>query len=557
MPGFLWIAVLIASLPLMVRHFLNMWRVEAYHYLPALVLLIALLVFQRWDRQLRLPSTWFQWLFLAFGAGLLLMGTFLYSPWLAALGTSCLLCSFFLCHRDEETGSSMIGMWPLSLLWLPLPAGLDDALTTELQRQSSRLSSFVLDILDVPHTLQGNVIELPQGRLFVEEACSGVQSLFTIVFLSLAIVVFNRRSLWQLPVYLLAAGFWAGIMNVARLVTIGFVRDRYDLDWSHGAIHQIIGYFYLAMAGLFLLSSDRFFRVFFFPTSIEKAGARINNPIIGLWNRLFSEELGMDQNTSQERRLPVPAIVPNLCVGVFAILACASGFQVVSRSMRSAAVASTYEESFLGYSENLNLDGITIVDHEKLQQKDIGLPFGQNADVWKGRVGVLPATLAISQPYPKWHNLNDCYIGVGWTLNETDHFDITDEEGDEITYSHSTFVHEDGRYAYLWWMAFDETGMNVKPATSSLLDRFKYYVLSREKKTSTVENARIAIAQMFVESSGPVDLDFNSNLETVFTDFRKLAVSLGVDTQIARNSTASAGMNPDLVPSSLEATNVP
>ncbi len=142
---------------------------------------------------------------------------------------------------------------------------LDTQLMSWLQRASSRLSSLMLDLIEVPHRLQGNVFELASGTLFIGEACSGVQSLFTMLFCSMFLVAWLRRRITLLPIYLLAAVVWAGCLNVMRIVAIAVAQQKFGIDLLHGWKHDLLGYTCLGLAMGLLASTDRLIQVLAFP----------------------------------------------------------------------------------------------------------------------------------------------------------------------------------------------------------------------------------------------------------------------------------------------------
>ena len=69
------------------------------------------------------------------------------------------------------------------MLWLlvPLPFRWDVRLVFALQDWSSRAASLMLDFWGVDHLLAGHILELPHQQFLVEEACSGIQSLFSLL----------------------------------------------------------------------------------------------------------------------------------------------------------------------------------------------------------------------------------------------------------------------------------------------------------------------------------------------------------------------------------------
>src|ERR1051326_6088227 len=77
--------------------------------------------------------------------------------------------------------------FPLFLLFfmIPIPAIIYSTLTLKLQIFASKLADEALTLLVIPVYREGNILDLPNQRLSVVEACSGIRSLLSLTFLSL------------------------------------------------------------------------------------------------------------------------------------------------------------------------------------------------------------------------------------------------------------------------------------------------------------------------------------------------------------------------------------
>ncbi len=186
------------------------------------------------------------------------------------------------------------------LLVLRLPLNLDNQLTSGLQSATSVVASYLLDLMGIVHRLAGNVFFLKDGALFVEEACSGVQSIFTLLFCALMLVVWLRRSPALIPFYIVSAIVWALAMNIVRVTAIAVAQDWYGIDLAHGWKHEVLGYSCLVVAGLLLWSSDRFFLVAFFPVPRAEVRHAPANPIVNAWNQMFASIGGIASQESSE-----------------------------------------------------------------------------------------------------------------------------------------------------------------------------------------------------------------------------------------------------------------
>jgi exosortase len=142
-------------------------------------------------------------------------------------------------------------LWPLSA---PIPPGTYTRLTLELQLALSSAVLRTLQILDIAAHRQGNLIELARGVVGVEEACSGVRSLISCIFVGIffSACIVRRpgaRALIIASSIPLALG-----MNFIRSLTLTLLANAgVNIE---GAWHDLTGYAVLALtaAALFGLS---------------------------------------------------------------------------------------------------------------------------------------------------------------------------------------------------------------------------------------------------------------------------------------------------------------
>lgn len=124
---------------------------------------------------------------------------------------------------------------------IPLPFGIATALSAPLQRISTKITCWVLQVLGEPAFSEGNVVLIGDVRLEVAQACSGL-SLFTqFVALSYAYIVLFRRPWWEKAILIAAIAPIAILANSARIVAVGLV-DLYS-DYSHVAVDDFVGKF--------------------------------------------------------------------------------------------------------------------------------------------------------------------------------------------------------------------------------------------------------------------------------------------------------------------------
>jgi len=145
--------------------------------------------------------------------------------------------------------------FPLFLLcfMVPLPALIFNSLTFPLQILASKLADVALTALDVPVLREGNILELPNQKLSVVEACSGIRSLLSLTFLSLVYGYFFEKKTWIRVMLFVATVPIAIIANGSR-VTITGILTQIKPELAEGFFHESTGWVIFMIAlGILLL----------------------------------------------------------------------------------------------------------------------------------------------------------------------------------------------------------------------------------------------------------------------------------------------------------------
>ena len=450
-------------------------------------------------------------------------------------GLICFLGSWLATHQEvtkkDGRARSLLTLWPLLFLVLPLPLNLDTSLTQWLQFRSSELSSYSLDLFRIPHALFGNVIELKENKLFVEQACSGVQSLFTVIFISLLVVVGFRRSPILIPLYLLAAILWAGFMNVVRIVAIAIAQEWYAFDLSHGMPHDILGYVCLGLACLLLLSTDRLLRILSFPVASGLASGEEPNPMVYRWNRIFQvSEMETRHRGAKSKTATAPWLktlstsewIPRIIAGLACVLLLTSGYRFYKPQSGVVAAAAAIAPFAVTLPDELP----TVVDSKfalqgHTQQKgNRDQPFGENADVWRGSLDGVPLAIVFSQPYSEWHDLCVCQNAIGCETNYRDVREGSDA-GTNWNYVSARFVSQDGKVTYLWFSGIDANGELINAPKGTMLERWMARLQADDSLLKhSLSNASVGMIQLVAEVDGFLPADSEKALEELHQQSR-------------------------------------
>lgn len=132
---------------------------------------------------------------------------------------------------------------PILLLYMakPLPDSLVVRVFWPLQVFAAKVSAKVLEWLDVPVFLSGNIIEIPEMRLMVEEACSGMRSVMALLTLAFIVNYFIDLSRFSKFLLVLASLLVAIVLNVVRVAMTGVLAHFYDPQAATGFFHTFSG----------------------------------------------------------------------------------------------------------------------------------------------------------------------------------------------------------------------------------------------------------------------------------------------------------------------------
>lgn len=156
-----------------------------------------------------------------------------------------------------QGGRKLLGAlaFPLFLLvyTFPIPAVLYGEITQPLQLLASAWSESTLELLGYSVLREGNILQLPNQRLNVVEACSGIRSLVTLSFFCLIYAYFFEEKRWRAITIFLASIPTAILVNMLRITTTGMIGES-NPELTHGLAHESLGWaLFVVGFGLVLL----------------------------------------------------------------------------------------------------------------------------------------------------------------------------------------------------------------------------------------------------------------------------------------------------------------
>ncbi len=471
-----WTGLLLASLPFVLPYMRSLWRQELYQYFPFVLIGVGYLFYVRWDGQLRAVDGKFVWFLTALGCAGLVSGALLHSTWLGSVGFLLLLTSFLATHQSQSGNSLLYLAMPL-VMFVRIPQLHAYSIVSRLQKITSQLASLCLDLLAVPQDTFGNAIKLPTKNLFVAEACSGIQSAFTMCFLALLLLVWKRRPLVATPVYIAVALGLAIIANIVRVLIIVLAEAWYTYDLTSGWLHDLVGYISLSVAAGFLLSFDIFSGAILHPVDVVESQAGVN-PFAYLWNlsigassnRDFESEDWKSNSGEAISKTPLVFGIPKasvllLAVAFLAGLGILGGFATGRSDTRPIAEkdavlfdppAEFLEGSF----------GVLTVGGHEVSRNGSDPQLGIHADTWVCHSGRVAGQVVMSQPFVGWHELCVCYEVQDWEL--TERYNLEVNLGEPIAVGK---FKKGTQYGYLFFAAIDSDGDTPTPPSYTLFGR--------------------------------------------------------------------------------------
>lgn len=129
----------------------------------------------------------------------------------------------------------------LLLFMIPVPQFFFLMITVRLQLLASQLSEVALEMLGYTVLRTGNVLEMVGHQLSVEQACSGIRSLFSLTFLTLIYAYLAESRFWVRVFVVAAAVPTAILINSARIVLAGML-FAHDPQLASGVVHNMFGW---------------------------------------------------------------------------------------------------------------------------------------------------------------------------------------------------------------------------------------------------------------------------------------------------------------------------
>ena len=410
--------VAVAWLPLLVVYATHLWALPHYQYFPMVIVGAALLARRRLasgvesepgSRQLSL-------LLSIPPMGMLLVAILLNSPWLGAVSFLLMLLALIYRAGGWTLVRRLLPAWVLLWLAISLPMRWDTILILSLQRITAQMSGEILDLIGVVHRVSGTIVQIPGKQLLVEEACSGVHSLFSATAFTVFMLLWWRSPWIRSILLLVTLPVWVIVANVARVVSVTLLLVVYEIQADKGVLHETIGFAAFALAVLLILSANCALRYI-----TGGYGKHETNPE---GETASAEEHESSENPDARQKFQLPwkswlgtLASPAMCVAT-ALFATVQVAVLVNASRLEAAptlrepIAGIVAETLPGTWEDWKQTGF------RTEQRGTDSNFGPVSQSWDYACGDSLITASIDYPFLEWHELSACYANQGWHVQQ-------------------------------------------------------------------------------------------------------------------------------------------
>lgn len=399
------------------------------------------------------------------------------SHWLGTISAVLLAWAGLWYVGGREIADRLRGPFFFLVLAIPLPLNLDLSLIVSMQKLATATAGQLLDYFRITHVISGVAIRTDQREFMVEDACSGIHSLFSCISAMVFWGIVHRYSLLRILITITQTTAWVLVANSIRVFLIVFARHRYDADLESGMPHELLGTLTYAAALALSLSTDQLLR-FLIPVGFQPLQAE---SISGGYRGYHNSE---DSNTSVGQKLSMLASKSNRFVNqpvqftknnpllplvfVLVLFVPLSGLAVAQQFRNGSSGANQqFVESIAETAPETILPqriGEWVQQSSRVVNRSPDDPLGTNSVVWMFEGNGIVANVSVDGYYSEFHDLSGCYSALGWELEST----TNRETGSpKFPVTEVSLYKENGEFGLSLFSCFDSTHTAIQPPAAA------------------------------------------------------------------------------------------
>ena len=458
----------------------RLWAREHYQFFPVVLLGSLTLAWYRLQevKFVHAPRITARIIIYTFFAALLLVAaTLIQGHLLGTISGVITIWALIWYLGGNQVINAIRGPMFLLLIVFPLPLNLDLKLIIGLQKLASTVASSFLDMQGIRHLLSGVAISTESKDFLVEEACSGIHSLFSCICVVAFVCVAQSYSLLRTTINIAQSIGWVIAANAVRVFSVIFAASNWGLDLGTGWRHEILGVCTYLAALLLAMSTDRLLQ-FIVPIARKATGKteiayeEADNALVQLAKSIEGFGTNLNEKLNKPRFSQTQSLrITWLALGLLFLPTSAVAYgralsERIGGPTKSEALTEVNSAhlDFDGKSLPKNIDGWVLTGQEKIA-RNTGDPLGRSSTVFTYAGHGLTANFSIDGFYPEWHDLAYCYTALDWKLQSQ--LNSVNAET-EIHQTEISLSIDDGQHAVSYFSCFDSHLKSVKPGEQTI-----------------------------------------------------------------------------------------
>jgi exosortase len=141
---------------------------------------------------------------------------------------------------------------------IPLPLIAIVGITFKMKIFAAYWANKIINACGIQAVLDGSVIKMRHTHVVVEDVCSGLRSLISLLALGTIIAYLSKLSRVKKVIVFFAAGVMALLANIIRIVFMALTSEIYGAKFTEGFLHTLSGLlvFVIAFAGLMIVVKE-------------------------------------------------------------------------------------------------------------------------------------------------------------------------------------------------------------------------------------------------------------------------------------------------------------
>ncbi len=434
-----------------------LWNSEHYSFFPLVIAAVAYLVYDRltsvpvkFASGATLPALMLALINLALTFAAFLM----HSTWIGWISLLMLCVTAARLLLSPESSRQLGGALRLLVLIVPLPLGLDQSLVVQLQKFATAQGSLLLDDFGIRHAVSGVSIRLPSDTFLVDDACSGIHSLFSAVSTMAVYAVWMRYGVIRTVATVVQTFCWVLAANALRVFVIVYAFHRWNAGLESGWRHQAVGFVSYLVVLFLALSTDQLIRYLF---RVRKFGSGERGSA-SWWGR-----------TWPVLRRPLSPLLSSVAVFGVTLLILGIGASAVAswsgqRATNPPILAQTLDMELTAEQLPAEVEGWRQVKFERVN-RDLSDVLGANSFIWTYESNGLTAQFSVDGYYGGFHDLWYCYSALDWGLKQSSNLPLKGTVGRTPTAMATELLmyRGDSEHAQVLFTCMDAAGNVVTP----------------------------------------------------------------------------------------------